>query len=233
MSTALIVTTIAVVVGASAQATTGIGFGLVSSPFLVALLGKEGLRTSIFMGTLTCIAALLVHHREVKLPSAVRLFVPAAVVSTGVAWIVRGADTERVAAVAGALTILGVAAMARGLRSRRLEGDLGAVVAGALCGGMTAVGGVGGPPAALYSLNAGWPARSRVATLQALFLALNLVTLASLGLPRPRPVLLVALAVGWTAGANVGRRLPEHGARTATLAVAALGGAFALIRGIS
>jgi uncharacterized membrane protein YfcA len=91
---------------------------------------------------------------------------------------------------------------------------------------------VGGPPAALYSLNAGWPARTRVATLQALFFALNLVTLASLGMPRPRPVLLAGLAVGWVAGANLGRRLPEHGARTATLVVAALGGVFALVRGL-
>ncbi len=97
---------------------------------------------------------------------------------------------------------------------------------------MNVVAGIGGPPVALYALNAGWrPERARP-TLQSIFLVANLVALVSLGLPRGRalalgPALLAALAAGWLTGRAVARKVPDGAVRGATLAVAALGGVVA------
>jgi small basic protein len=61
----------------------------------------------------------------------------------------------------------------------------------------------------------------------------NLVALASLGLPqRWRPELFVALVVGLAVGMVSARRVPDGAARSATLAVAAAGGAVAAARAL-
>ncbi|MDP9071539.1 MAG: sulfite exporter TauE/SafE family protein, partial [Actinomycetota bacterium] len=99
-------------------------------------------------------------------------------------------------------------------------------------GAMNVVAGIGGPAAALYALNAGWPPEATRATLQAYFLALNVVALASLGLPSLGLGQAVGLVVGWLAGTVLARRLPQQAAMGATLALAGGGGAIAVARGL-
>ena len=98
---------------------------------------------------------------------------------------------------------------------------------------MNVVAGVGGPAVALYAANAGWPAAAMRSTGQAYFLVLNVVALASLGLPAVpgRLVLacLVALAAGLLAGARLADTVPEAGARRVTLVLAGLGGLVVLL----
>jgi hypothetical protein len=103
---------------------------------------------------------------------------------------------------------------------------------------MNVVGSIGGPALALYSVNADWPPERARPTLQVIFLTTNLVAMASLGLPGAHagvrwPLLLAALALGWAAGLGLHRVVPGGAARGATLAVAALGGAVAVVRALA
>jgi uncharacterized membrane protein YfcA len=101
---------------------------------------------------------------------------------------------------------------------------------------MNVTAGIGGPAIALYARNAEWPATAMRSTAQVYFLGLNVVALASLGLPHVAGGLLagcvVAIAVGLLVGGAVVRRVAEPTARRLTLGLAAAGGAVVLVRSI-
>jgi uncharacterized membrane protein YfcA len=93
---------------------------------------------------------------------------------------------------------------------------------------MNVLASAGGPAVAVYAAGARWdPARLR-ATLQAYFLALNVVTLFTLGAPhwslRQAVVLIVCLLVGSLVGALLAARVSTELARKVTLGLAAAGG---------
>ena len=123
------------------------------------------------------------------------------------------------------ITAAGV--MSRGRRWPWLLTPAGTLAAGMASGAMNAIAGTAGPFAALYAVNSGWPTRARVATLQAYFAVLNVVVLATLGLPRHLAVLAAAgtgLAAGVPAGHALATRLPESRTRQLILLLAAAGG---------
>jgi uncharacterized membrane protein YfcA len=98
---------------------------------------------------------------------------------------------------------------------------------------MNVLASAGGPAVAVYATGARWdPARLR-ATLQAYFLALNVVTLLTLGRPHWSPrqavVLVVCLLVGSLVGALLAARVSTDLARRVTLALAAAGGLAVMI----
>jgi hypothetical protein len=99
---------------------------------------------------------------------------------------------------------------------------------------MNVVAGISGPPVVLFALGARWlPQRARP-TMQLFFLGLNVVTLASLGLPDRFPAgLAVGFAVGVLAAAPLARRPATAAVRTATLAIAAAGSTLAIVRGLT
>ncbi|HVF74647.1 MAG TPA: TSUP family transporter [Acidimicrobiales bacterium] len=221
---------LAVGAGAAAQAVTGIGFALVCAPFLVAAEGgREGVRLAILLSALLNTVMVARERRHVRPSFVVLLLVPAALATPVFAVVVRRLPEDVLAGVAGAVILLAVAALAVGLRVRRAEGRGGAIVAGVVSAGMNVASGVGGPPVALYAVNAGWPPRTARASLQAYFLCLNVVALIGLGLPALRPGLLVAMAVGWAAGTLLDRFVPDSWATAAVLTIAGIGGVVALV----
>ena len=225
---------LAVAVGAFTQSISGIGFALVCGPFLVAILGvREGVRVAVALSAVLNAALMLRELRAVRVRDALLLFVPAALATPLVAYGVRRIDTRWAALAAGIATLLGAGLLAFGVRWRRASGSAGAVAAGVLSATMNVVAAIGGPAAALYAENAGWRPVSTRATLQAYFLALNLVALASLGLPRVAPGWFVALVLGSVGGALVAHRLPEPVVRRATLGLAAFGGAVVVARALT
>lgn len=225
---------LAVAVGALAQAVTGIGFALVAAPFLVAFVGpREGVRTAILLSAVLNAVVLAREHRAVLLAEGSLLLVPAVALTPLLAWATAKIDGRALAVVAGALTVASAVALARGLRLERARNRGAAMAAGAVSAAMNVVGGIGGPAAALYALNAGWPAGALRATLQAYFLVLNAVALASLGLPAMPPALLAGLLAGWAAGIVVAPHVSQHAARTATLLLAATGGVVAVVRALA
>ena len=225
---------LAVAAGAVAQSVSGIGFTLVSGPLLVAALGPaDGVRLSVVLSLVVNVAVLTRTARETSWRDAALLLVPAVLATPLLARLLREAPERTSQALAGAATLVGALVLGAGVRWRAAGGRAGAVGAGVVSAAMNVVAGVGGPAVALYAANAGWPAAAMRSTGQAYFLVLNVVALASLGLPAVpgRLVLacLVALAAGLLAGARLADTVPEAGARRVTLVLAGLGGLVVLL----
>ena len=129
--------------------------------------------------------------------------------------------------------VLAAVASWRGRGWPWLSTPAGTVVAGAASGAMNVLSATAGPVAALYAVNAGWPAHARTATLQAYFAALNIVSLTAVGLPS-QPGLIGAAALGVLAGLPAGQilgyRLSPSLARRLVLIAAASGGLAVLAR---
>lgn len=220
-------------VGALAQSAVGLGFGLVSIPFLVALLGPhEAIRTVVLLALPLAASILIRDRRGLQARSAGMLFIPAAIAIFALAPLVRQASTSSLAITAGVLTLVAVGLLASGLRAEGLGGRRGAIIAGLISGGMNVVSGIGGPPVALYAVNAGWPPASIRPTLNLYFIMIGSITLLALGLPVLRPELLIGVAVGWLTGGWLMRRAPENILRNAVLAVAAAGGLLAIVQAL-
>lgn len=208
------------------------------APILIAVLGaREGVRTALVLSTLLNAALLARTHRDVLVARGALLLVPAVGATPFLAWAAGRIDATVLTIVAGVLTVMSSAALLAGLRWARGAAPAWAVVAGVVSAAMNVVGSIGGPALALYSVNAGWPPAKARSTLQVIFLASNVVAMVSLGLPASRDgvrwaALLAALVVGFVVGLRLHRRVPEAGARVATLLVAAAGGAVAVGRAV-
>jgi uncharacterized membrane protein YfcA len=225
----LFLAALSVAAGVVAQTVTGLGFSLVSAPLLIALEGpRDGVRLNLVLSAVINLVLLVPQRNDVRTRDAMRLIVPAALITPLAAWVARRADTDVLLVVAGAFTVASAAVLIVGVRLRRSS----ATVAGAISGIMNTIAGIGGPIVALHALHEGWPADERRATFQLYFLLLNVAGLIALGPRWPSPVLLLALVVGWVVGRAVAHRVPESAARAATLAVAAAGGAVAVARGL-
>jgi uncharacterized membrane protein YfcA len=227
----MIAAAIAVAAGAVAQAVTGLGFSLVSGPFLVAALGRaEGVRLNVLLSAMLNVVLLAVDRRDVRWPAVATLLVPAAIATPFFAWAFRHIDGRTLAVAAGVLTIASALALGAGLRIRRAAGRAGALVAGVLSAAMNMLAGIGGPPIAMYAVNADWPAMATRPTLQAYFLGLNAAGIVALGLPHFSPLPWVGLGAGWLLGLALVRRVPDTAARPAILLLAAIGGVVAIVR---
>ena len=222
----------AVALGAAAQATSGLGFALVSGPLLIASLGQDqGVRTVVLLSALLNAAILIREHRAIRYADGARVLLPAALATPLLVPLVQRLDRDAAAIVAGVLTVTASMLVLAGARAGALRGRAGAAAAGLISAAMNAIAGIGGPPVALYAANAGWSAAAARATMQAIFLVLNSVLLWRIGLPAFSPWLLVAMAFGYAAGVSATRSLSEQTARRATLLIAGAGG-LALVRTI-
>jgi hypothetical protein len=224
---------ISVAAGAVAQSVTGIGLILLCGPFLLASAGStDGLRVAVIISLVFNVTVLCRGWRGVRLGNALRLLLPAVVVTVPLAFLIKTASPAAADAAAGAAIVVAAALLARGHRWPWLASRTGTVAAGAASGAMNAVSATAGPMAALYATNAGWPPRTLAVTLQAYFAGLNLVTLPALGLPRHLGVLPAAalgLALGLVVGQLVGPRVPPESARRLVLLVATVGGLSLLV----
>lgn len=221
---------IAVAAGAVAQAVSGFGFSLVCAPFLIAALGRaQGVRLNLVLSVALNIG-LLAGDARAKWRVVAVLIIPAAITTPLFAHVFRDHNGPRLAVAAGALTIVSALVLATGARLRHARGWAGAIVAGVVSAGMNALAGVGGPPVAMYVVNAEVEPSAIRPTLQAYFLALNLVGVASLGLPRVSVLPWIGLVAGWLLGRLALARLPDRATRPAILVVAVVGGALAIAR---
>ena len=230
-----IVAGVAVLLGAIAQALTGFGFSLVSAPFLVAAYdAPHGVQLNVAISILVNIALLSRSTQHVQWRTVGQLLVPAAIATVAVGLLVQDDDGGALTVLAGALCLLGVLAVARNRPVRRLDGATGRATIGALSGAMNVAAGIGGPPVVLFGLNAGWAPKAGRSTLQAFFLGINVVALATLGLPdRLPPLVAVGMVLGLGIGWGLAERVAATDVRRATLLVAAAGSLLAIVRGIA
>ena len=232
----------AVVLGGVSQRVTGMGFALVTAPFLVLLLGPVGgvLVVNVCAALTSSLILLRVRHDvawrrfAVLGTSAVVGILPGSVLA-------QAAPSAWLELVVGALVLLALATSLLARRAPAVTGAVPAVVTGLVAGAMNATAGVGGPAFSVYAVASRWPQRSFAATLQPLFITTGLVSFGTkLSIdPSSLPPLAwwvwlgiaAALGAGVLLGDRLSRHLSPRTARVGLLLVATTGAATIAVRG--
>jgi uncharacterized membrane protein YfcA len=236
---------VAALVGALGQRALGMGFGLVTMPVLVLVLGPLPAVVAVnVLGALTSAVVIPQVRRLIPWRRLSLLLLPAlAGVLPGVL-LARAADEALLEIVVGVLILAGVGGTLWLRRADKpLEGDVPVVVTGAIAGLLNASVGVGAPALGIYGALGDWPQRTYAAALQPFFLVLSIVTVASKTALSPADLPpwswwtwgLVALPLigGVLIGHRVAARLPERTARGVILLISVLGGVSVLWSGIA
>ncbi len=222
-----------VALGTAVQAVTGFGFSLVSAPFLIAAYHAPlGIQINLLLSVAVNVCLVARNHRSVRVRSALALFAPAAVASVAVGLALKSSAGDAWAIAAGALCLAGTLVVWSGASFPRLRGPAGTIAVGGLSGAMNVTTGVGGPPVVLFAVNARWSPAVGRATLQAYFLGVNAIGLATLGLPDRFPRRCSSQGIGLVAGAVMAGRVPAAVLRNTSLALAAAGSLLVIIRSI-
>lgn len=225
-----------VLLGASVQRLTGMGFALVAVPALVLLLGPgDGVALANCGAGLICLAGLTSGWHMVRLRSMVPLILASACTVPLGTWFSNHLPEPALLITMGALVTAAVLVIMRGVRVPSLSGLKGALGAGAAGGFMNASAGLGGPPVSLYAVNAGWTIREFVPNALFYGVVVNIFSVLTNGVPRLDGGTWIAAAAGLTGGAIIGKalsgRVPEHRARLLVLLLALLGGITTLVKG--
>ncbi|CBT77273.1 MAG TPA: sulfite exporter TauE/SafE family protein [Glutamicibacter sp.] len=172
----------AVFVGASTQRISGMGFALVSSPFLVMVLGPhEGVMLVNLLGACSSLLIFAQVFRQVEYKKVLILLIPAMLMTLPGAWVATALDGPLLSVIISIMVILALASsfMIRNLpmgQSKSL-----AVGAGAVSGFMSVTAGVSGPAIAGYAIASRWPQAQFAISVQLYFLVLSLTSLAAKG----------------------------------------------------
>ncbi|MFI1503820.1 TSUP family transporter [Streptomyces sp. NPDC020597] len=226
-----------VMLGASVQWLTGMGFALIAVPALVLVLGTtQGVVLANCVAGAISVVGLTAGWRQVRIGAMVPLIIAAGCTVPAGSWVAARLPEPVLLAGIGILVTLAVAFVMGGVRIPALAGTRGAVAAGALGGFMNSAAGVGGPPYSLYAVNAGWSVREFVPNAQFYGILVNVFSVAANGVPRlSGPAWSVAVAA-MVAGALVGRalapRVPEEWVRRLIFALALTGGLSVLVKGV-
>ena len=226
-----------VLLGASVQWVTGMGFALVAVPALVLLLGPgDGVALANCAAGVICLVGLTSAWERVRLKAMVPLILAAACTVPLGTWVSNRLPEPILLVSMGALVIVAVLLMLRGARVHSLTGLRGALGAGAAGGFMNAAAGLGGTPVSLYAVNAGWTIREFVPNGLFFGLIVNIFSVATNRLPHLTQGNWIAAATGLVLGALIGRalsgRVPERHARRLVLLLALTGGISAVIKGL-
>jgi uncharacterized protein len=207
-------------------------------PFVSVAVGPDAAVPTInLLAAGLNVVMLLSERRQTRWRDALMLFVPAAIVIPIVGYFVEQLPTDALSVINGVSILAATALLATGARAASLSGKRGAVLAGATSGAMNVATSVGGPPVAMYAVNAGWPAASYRPTVQAYFLGINVVSFAVRGVPDlPSsgflPAFGAAMLAGWLIGTRLAKRFDDRVVRNLLLLTAAVGGTVAVLRGV-
>lgn len=233
-----LIAVLVVLLAALVQRITGLGFALVATPPLVLLLGPgEGVQVVVLVGIAACGAMGLTMWRFVDWRRALWLIWPAIVVAPLAAWVVSISPGAVLLLIVGVAAVLGLLTGRIRRASVLLVGRPGIVAAGSLAGFLNVTSGLSGPPLVAYADSIKWDLRSFVATLQVIFVAYNVITVAWRGLPSTiswswlTALFLVAVG-GIGLGTLLARRVPASWARWTMFAVAWAGAIIVLVRGL-
>lgn len=228
----------AVLAGAVAVRTTGMGFALLSSPFLVMALGPfEGILVTNVCGIVAALLNLTVVHADLDWKRAASV-VPAGIVGTIpgallVLWLPP-------AVLAIAISLLVIAGLLFTIASRKLEvpNSLWVGAGGGFASGvMNVTAGVGGPGLVIYALATQWEHRSFAATAQLHFAVLGVAALLAKwslpSLPIAGWAMLLGLLVAGLLGGNVlARRVHGPRAMRWVIVIAMFGALLSLGQGL-
>ncbi|MEU0933872.1 sulfite exporter TauE/SafE family protein [Embleya sp. NPDC005971] len=226
-----------VLLGASVQRLTGMGFALVAAPGLVLLLGPaQGVVLCNGGAGVISAIGLAASWRRVRLAAMVPLVVAAACTVPLGSWVAARLPEPWLLAGIGAAVCVAVGSVMLGVRIPALRARRGAVVAGAASGFMNSSAGVGGPAVSLYALNAGWTVAEFVPNAQFYGVVVNAFSLAAKSPPHLSAPAWTGIGTALLAGAALGRVLaahtPERQAKRAVQWLALAGGAVTLAKGL-
>jgi uncharacterized membrane protein YfcA len=226
-----------VLLGASVQRLTGMGFALVAVPALVLLIGPgDGVALANCAAGVICLVGLMSGWQLVRLKAMIPLILASACTVPLGSWFSNELPESALLITMGALVTAAVLVIMRGVRVPALSGLKGALAAGAAGGFMNASAGLGGPPISLYAVNAGWTIREFVPNALFYGVVVNIFSVATNGVPRLDGSTWIAAAAGLTAGAFIGKalagRVPENRARQLVLLLALTGGITTLVKGV-
>lgn len=228
---------LAVCLGATAQTITGIGFALVCAPLLILCLGAlDGVTLVNILGALLSLFVLLRERKFLHFTYAVALFIPAIAMSPFARFLIHSSSPALLSVLSGLLVLIGVGLLSANLRSERFDSNGGMVTAGAISGFMGVVAGIAGPAVALYVTNAKSPVEMLRPTLNLYFIGVSAIAVLVRGLPSMQASFGIALSGAVIAGIIVGhliaKRLHANLVRRLILALAAVGGFAAIVRGL-
>lgn len=223
---------------ACAQTISGYGMNLILAPVAQLLLpGAAAVRLVTGSAAILNSALIAAGRRSILWRPVLFLTVPALAATFLLGPAIRGSGARSLGVVVAAVTIVAVAASAWPASPVRLSGPGGAVIAGALSGVLNVSSGVNGPPIAVYTAAQPWPPRQLVATVQTVFLPLNIAAFAVLSVAPLAAGLFCASAAGTGAGLLAGmclrERIPVALVRWAVLCIAVTGAALVLARAVA
>ncbi|HLS34168.1 MAG TPA: sulfite exporter TauE/SafE family protein [Brevibacterium sp.] len=245
MGPVILLILLAVFIGALSQRLTGMGFALVSGPFLVLLMDPlAGVVLVNLCGIVSSLIVLWRTYREADWKLAGGLIVAATVGTLPgalLAVLMPGAALE---VFIGALVVVALtSSLVLNLYAPPIPRNTGTVTAtGLVSGVMNASAGVGGPALSALALLSRWEQRSFAATIQPVFAVMGVSSVVGkLVFDQDAwPVLdgatwallLAALVGGQVLGEWLSRITPVQAARTGMLALAFLGGLLTIGRGL-
>lgn len=234
----VVLVALAVLLGALTQRTTGLGFALVSAPFLVIVAGPEtGVSLSNALAAILCVTVLLQTWRSTRWRSVAVLAVPALCVVPIGGLVVAAMAPGPLLLLVGLMSLLAVLVVVVSRDLPALAGTAGAVGAGAASGLMNVTAGLGGPMMTAYALTQRWPREVFIPTAQAYLLLVNIGSLAVKGLPALSGgawgLTIGALVVGAVGGHWLSPHITPAVGHRFVVAVALAGGLVATVRGAS
>jgi uncharacterized protein len=246
--TGLLLASLAVLAGATVQASAGFGLALIAGPALVAVLDPtEAVTTLMVLATTTTLLLLLVRRggRPVVRWADVRVLVPAAVpgVLAGVLVLaVVSKPALQLAVGVGVLAAVALQVLRRPVHGRTTASRWTTLGVGLTAGVLTTTTGTNGPPLVLWlERRQAAPAEMRD-TLAVLFLTLNLLGAAVLTAtgragqafrPEVVLVLLAAAVTGHVAGRRLFHLLDARRFRVAGLTLSALAGVASVVAAVA
>ena len=226
----------AAMLAACAQTVSGFGMNLILAPVAQLLLpGAAAVRLVTGAAAILNSALIVTGRRSILWRPVLYLVIPALAATFLLGPAIRGSGARPLGVIVAAVTILAVAASAWSALPVRLTGLGGALIAGALSGVLNVSSGVNGPPIAVYTATQPWPPGQLVATVQAVFLPVNIAAFVVLGVPMSAGICCASAAgtgAGLLAGMCLRERIPGRLVRRAVLVIAAIGAALVLARAV-
>lgn len=227
-----------VIVGASFQRLTGMGFAAVSAPVLVSLWGPAVGVQVVNLTAAVCSLLLLAQlWRDVDLRRTLLIAVAATVTTPVGVLLVMTLPAAVLQFVLGAVMLTALFGVRALMRTRIVRGRPGILVSGALAGVSNATVGQAGPVMGALALASQWKLSSYVASMQLCWFIVNAVAVAIRGVPPIEPWALAALCASVVAGVVVGaivsRAVPPRLAERILFVVALMGAALVFGTGVA
>lgn len=228
----------AVFLGASTQRISGMGFALVSSPFIVMALGPyHGIMVVNLLGACSSLLIFLQVFRQVEYKKVALLLVPAVLMTFPGAWVASKMDGPwlSIGIAVMAILALGSSFLIRNLPAAQSNGL--AIGAGAVSGFMSVTAGVSGPAIAGYAVASRWPQAKFAISVQLYFLVVSSSSLiAKGGIPDLSVAQWIAcfgaLVLGILLGNFLAPKIPPKFSRAFVVLVAFSGAISLLVNGI-